>query len=285
MATFPEHWLRLREPHDHAARSEVLAAGFAAAVGAAPRIVDLGCGTGSNLRYLSPRLGGTQTWLCFDHDPALLARAAREIARWADERGLARTSPGTELHLRGTRGGVDVQFMKRDLSDPRRAFGLRDVDGVTASALLDLTSADWLDHVAHRIAKARMPVLFALSFDGRLEWHPSSPDDETIRLRFGAHQRTDKGFGPALGPDAAVHLAVRLERQGFRVRLSRSDWRLDAVERPLLAGVIDGLAQAIREIEDDALLAGWCELRREQLKRGDLRLMVGHLDLLGLPPP
>jgi SAM-dependent methyltransferase len=283
VARFAEQWLRLREPYDHAARSGALAARFAAAVGEAPRILDLGCGTGSNLRYLSPRLGDAQTWLCFDHDPALLASAAFRIARWGDERGLAHTRPGPRLHLRGTRTGLDVLLMKRDLSNPRRAFGLEDVDGVTASALLDLTSADWLDRLARRLGKARVPVLFALSFDGRLEWRPSSPDDETIRARFNAHQHTDKGFGPALGPDAAAHLADRLEGQGFRVRLSPSDWRLDAADRPLLATFSDGLTEAVRAVEDDALSARWCDLRREQLRRDRLHLTVGHLDLLGLP--
>lgn len=284
MATFAEHWLRLREPYDHAARSGALAAGFAAAVGKTPRIVDLGCGTGSNLRYLSPRLGDAQTWLCLDHDSALLASAAFKIARWGEERGLAHARPGPRLHLRGTRTSLDVLLMTRDLSDLRRGFGLDDIDGITASALLDLTSAEWLDHLARRIARARLPALFALSYDGRLEWRPASVDDATIRERLHAHQRTDKGFGPALGPGAAAHLAERLEGQGFRVRLSRSDWRLDVADRPLLAAFLDGLAQALGEIEDDALSTKWCDLRREQLRRGRLHLTVGHLDLLGLPP-
>jgi len=284
VATFAEHWLRLREPYDHAARSGVLAARFAAAVGGAPRIIDLACGTGSNLRYLSPRLGDAQTWLCFDHDPALLASAAFRIARWADERGLAHAYPGPRLSLRGARTSLDVLLMNRDLGNPRRAFGLDDVDGITASALLDLTSAEWLDQLARRIARARLPALFALSYDGRLEWRPPSPGDKVIRARFNAHQRTDKGFGPALGPDASAHLAARLEGHGFRVRRSPSDWRLDAADRPLLAAFLDGLAQAITEVEDDALSAEWCELRRDQLRRGRLNVTVGHLDLLGLPP-
>src|SRR5438045_3051507 len=51
-------WLTLREPFDAAARSEVLARSVAAMVPAdrPVRIVDLGTGSGSNIRYLAPFL-------------------------------------------------------------------------------------------------------------------------------------------------------------------------------------------------------------------------------------
>jgi len=96
--------------------------------------------------------------------------------------------------------------------------------GITAAALLDLTSAAWLDRLA-RWCRG-VPVLVALSVDGRLAWQPEEPEDAAVRARFFAHQRTDKGFGPALGADAARYLALRLEAQGQRVFLERSDWRL-----------------------------------------------------------
>src|SRR5438874_8082377 len=65
---FSAGWLALREAADHAARSDRLARAAAGAIrGRTPvRIVDLGCGTGSNLRYLAPRLPPPQRWLLVD---------------------------------------------------------------------------------------------------------------------------------------------------------------------------------------------------------------------------
>ena len=83
---------------------------------------------------------------------------------------------------------------------------------VTAAALLDLTSAAWLDGLAARLRQ--VPVLIALSFDGRLSWRPGAAEDGQVRARFLAHQRRDKGFGPALGPAAAAHLADLLRARG-----------------------------------------------------------------------
>ena len=87
VSRFDERWLALREPCDHAARSGALAARFVEAVGPSPRLVDLGAGTGSNLRYLAPRLPTAQRWLLVDHDPALLRQArAGPVARRLNDR-------------------------------------------------------------------------------------------------------------------------------------------------------------------------------------------------------
>jgi hypothetical protein len=121
----------------------------------------------------------------------------------------------------------------------------------------------------------RKPLLMALSVDGRLLWQPEDAQDEAVGRGFFAHQQGDKGFGPALGPDAVPCLADLLEAAGYRVFLERSDWQLDGGE--LLGATLDGIATAA------AAPAGWSGLRRRQLAAGELRLTVGHVDLLALP--
>jgi hypothetical protein len=91
-------------------------------------------------------------------------------------------------------------------------------------------------------------VLFSLSVDG--EWgcrragvEDADPDDALVRSAFNAHQRRDKGVGAALGPDAPAHLAGRLRRLGYRVRVAPSPWRLGMEHAPdaaLAAALIDG---------------------------------------------
>ena len=280
MSAFDATWLTLREPYDHAARSAKLADRFAAAVGAAPRLIDLGCGTGSNLRYLAPRIPGAQHWLCVDHDPALLEAARTALPDWGDRRGWQSRSDCNGLTLARPHGEIAVGFVLGDLT--REALPNRDgADGLSASALLDLTSAAWLDRLA---AWCRgMPVLMALSFDGRLAFEPAAPEDRTIRGRFVAHQRNDKGFGPALGPDAAAYLADRLAACGHEVALEPADWRLGPEDRPLLGATLEGIVRAAREMANDSSVERWATLRRQQLAAGDLRLTLGHLDLLALP--
>jgi SAM-dependent methyltransferase len=255
VSRFQLEWLRLREPYDHAARSASLAASFAEALGPAPRLIDLGCGTGSNLRYLAQRLPAAERWLLVDHDPALLEEARATLAKSV----------------------VNVCFETLDLS--QKLPDLSGWTGVTASALLDLASAAWLDRLA-RWCRGR-PALMALTFDGRLSWQPAADADETIRLRFLAHQQTDKGFGPALGPDAAAYFVRRLEAEGRHVSLETSDWRLGPADAPLLTATLEGIIAAVAEPVE--LLERWAALRRRQLVAGELHLTVGHIDLLVLP--
>ena len=121
----------------------------------------------------------------------------------------------------------EVRFAALDLATGLDSLAL-DGAGITASALLDLTSAAWLDRLAERCGRA--PLLMALSFDGRLSWQPALAEDDLVRDRFLAHQRTDKGFGPALGPDAAA--SSRGPARGGRAKGHHRGERLAAGSRP-----------------------------------------------------
>ena len=64
------------------------------------------------------------------------------------------------------------------------------------------------------IAARAIPLYAALSYDGRIAFTPSDPLDADIVAAVNAHQRTDKGFGPALG----------IGRRAARLRCHRRQW-------------------------------------------------------------
>ncbi|MFM7687976.1 MAG: class I SAM-dependent methyltransferase, partial [Alphaproteobacteria bacterium] len=73
--SFDGDWLDLREPYDAAARNPELAEMLAASLPARPRLLDLGAGTGSLLRWLGHFIGRARSWTLVDSDAELLARA------------------------------------------------------------------------------------------------------------------------------------------------------------------------------------------------------------------
>ncbi len=248
MSSFPEAWLRLREPFDHAARSDALARAFADALPERPRLVELGGGLGSGIRYLSRFVDAE--WTLVDHDPELLARVQGAATRRHDLRDMV---------------GLDLE-----------------VDGVCCQALLDLCDVRFLADLAAWVAARGVPFLAALTVDGRVDWDPVDPDDAQVQAAFRVHQLGDRGFGASPGPRAAAVMADQLAMRGYGVRTERADWRIGADATAMVREMVEGAAHAAAEVHPDpARVEAWRGRRLEQL--GALALAVGHLDLLAVP--
>ncbi|MEL6344483.1 MAG: class I SAM-dependent methyltransferase [Myxococcota bacterium] len=266
MGDFSREWLALREPFDHGARcvrlTQTLRRHFQDRGGQPLRVVDLACGRGSNLRYLAPRLPGPQRWLLVDQDPELLADA-----------------PGA-----GWMRSVTVEHMQADL---RQGFDQLpgDIDLVVASALLDLASEGWLEGLAAFCRRRQLPLLAALTVDGRIRWNPPHPLDPYVDRHFKAHQLGDRGFGPSPGWQATRRINDRFVQGGFSVLTAPADWQIGSIHRQMLSEMARGIAGAAAEMSPNGrVVRHWRDERLRQIEAGVASLMVGHLDLLALPP-
>lgn len=251
--SFSSEWLDLRARADSAARDAAMLTEVRADLTRQPDpvIVDLGSGTGSTIRAMGDVAA---RWRLVDHDPALLAEAAR-------------------------RSGPAIETVELDLT--RTAdIPLAGAALVTASALFDLVSAAWIDALADRLAAVGIGLYAALNYDGLLEWKSADPDDTAIRNAFNAHQRGEKGFGPALGPCAALHLAKAMRARGYSVTVAESPWNLGPPDAELQRALLGGIADAARQV-GAASADTWLARRLEAVPTG--RCTVGHLDVLALP--
>lgn len=245
-------WLALRVAADTAARDRAtgLVADWVAATDAVePALVDIGAGTGANRAYLAPRLGRPAHWVLLDHDAELLA---------APQHGRAQRVVG----------GIDAL-------DALIAAG---ADLVTCSALLDLLTAAELDELAEVLARHRTPALFSLTVDGTSRLDPAHPDDGVVASAFNAHQARDG----RPGPNAVDHLTARCAAAGLSVRRADTPWLLDAGSAPLVARFMTERSAAAVEARPELseVAAGWLTARLASLDAGDLRVRIGHVDLL-----
>jgi hypothetical protein len=250
-------WLALREPADAVARSAELADRLGRSLPAAGRLVihDLGGGSGAMGRWLAPRLPGRQHWVVHDRDAELLERAVA-------------TPPGS-VTFEARRS--DVTALTPD--------DLADASLVTASALLDLLTADELVRMLR--ACAGRPMLLALTVTGRVALTPADPLDARIGAAFNAHQRR----GRLLGPDAVGAAVERLGGTGAEVLVRPSPWRLGAAHADLTTEWFEGWLAAACEQEpalaDDAV--AYRHRRLAQAAAGELAVTVDHADLLVAP--
>lgn len=286
MSGFSADWLALREPADADTRSAACAVIACTAISRSEGpldVVDLGAGTGANLRYVAPRLSGAQRWRLVDDDLHVLSEAASAIGSWARAQGFAFAETERGVRVDGADFTCDAELVEADLGSGVDAELIPSGGLVTASALLDLVSADWLDALASRCAAADAAVLFALTYDGRMRCEPAEPGDERVRLLVNRHQRSDKGFGPALGPDAAARAAETFASHRYALRAESTDWRPGPDSRALQRALLDGWLAAAVELEpaERPALEDWHRRRRAHVEAGRSRIVVGHVDIAG----
>jgi hypothetical protein len=267
--TFDPTWLELREDVDHRSRAHGLLAPLSTwwKENRCTTVLDLGSGTGSNMRYLAEGLPGRQEWTLIDGDADLLNRAR---------------VPAGVAHLQRVRAELD------DVPPDQ----LAGAELVTASALLDLVSLSWLHRVVDACATRRRAVLFALTYDGVVAWSASAegatqsdPLDSEILAAVNRHQRREKGMGPALGPEATAVVLARFHTHGYRTWDLPSRWTLGPEDEALARRLVGGWALAAREEEPSLIEAidAWEERRYACLGLATTRLVVGHRDVLALP--
>ena len=261
MSGFSKDWLALREPADVIARDISLLARMHIAPVEEFRVIDLGTGSASNLRYLAPLHNISQHWTLVDADQDLLNSVV---------------VPKIEAKLR-------IEKRMLDLAHDLDALDMTKYNLVTASAFFDLVSKPWVTRLAEKCADAKISYgLFVLNVDGQVFWTPQDPDDEEIRNIFNAHMRRDKGFGPALGVQAPDALEKCFKAVGYRAFPGDSSWKISLDHEELQSDFLQGYLQAASEQDPRKLemIEAWAHRRRSHIAAGKSEIVVGHRDVL-----
>jgi SAM-dependent methyltransferase len=277
MTGFSADWLALREEADHAARNEEL--GFRVASHLAshecPLILDLGCGTGSNLRALAPLLGRKQYWHLIDLDAGLLAHAKAQLRAWADYAEVVHNS----LVLYWGEQQITVDFSQTDINKDLPILFNKPPQLITAAAFFDLVSEQWIADFAQQLVQHSTAFYTVLTYDGEEQWHPPYPEDRTVLAAFHRHQGLDKGFGPAAGPKATTCLQQAFSQGGYEVMTAPSPWHLNAQEHPdLMLALGQGIGEAAAHFASADAIHNWTDALHYRR-----HAVIGHLDLFAKP--
>lgn len=276
---FSAAWLQLREGADSKARNRDLANALSAwfALRRELSVVDLGSGTGSNLRATAPLLPAKQSWRLIDSDAALHEEARKMLRQWADQ---AHELADGGLALEKGSARIDVRFELLDLAQNPEAVFAHKADLVTASALFDLVSETYIKAFVRVLAASGSAFYTVLTYNGLQKWAPHRPADNQIAAAFNRHQMSDKGFGPSAGPTASSLLTDYLRLAGYSVQEGDSPWHLGPPDRMLIEELQRGHAMAVLETGsvDTKMVENWVKTIRSAA-------VIGHTDVLALPTP
>lgn len=251
--SFSADWLTLRAPADDRARDQGLLTRLQEWADDRPLLItDIGGGSGATRRVLAPLLPAAR-WRIIDNDATLLSRIP---------------------------AAADVETLVADLAKAPEAAFTPAPDLITASAFFDLVSAEWIAEFVELLARNRSPLYAALTYDGRETWHPAPPFEAEALAAFHKDMRTDKSFGPALGPDAPAALKAALQCHGYQVHEAKSDWQLTANDAELIETLAQGGAEAgeVKKALPADALRQWQEGRAAAQS-----VLIGHIDILAFP--
>jgi hypothetical protein len=220
-------------------------------------------------RWLAPLLPGPQHWVLHDRDSDLLEAATAE-------------PPGPAADG----AAVTVETTQSDISR-LHSGDLAGATLITASALLDMLTAEEVAGLARICVATACPALLTLSVVGRVELTPVEPLDHRVAAAFDAHQRRTTERGRLLGPDAPAVAIEEFGRLGALVLERASPWRLAASHADLATEWFAGWIGAACD-QDPELAAqtdAYAGRRLAAARAGQLAVTVGHADLLVLPRP
>jgi len=265
MTGFSSDWLQMRENHDLQARNAEVMGYVAERFAHLPSmtIVDLACGTGATRRAAAPHLPRPQHWHLVDNNLSLLARAG------------AMPSPA----------GCTTRTIPIDLAHDLEAALDGAPDLIACSALLDLVSDPWLERLTTECAARRRPFYGALTYNGFVAMEPYDTRDDDIITAVNRHQRSDKGFGPALGPEAASALVEHFNSVGYDTVSGPSDWQIRPEDADMQQALVTQWAQIAQQVKtlSTTAIASWLGRRIATINAGDLMIRVGHTDVFAFP--
>ena len=261
-----------------------------------PRVLEVGCGTGTMLERLIERKVLTAAdYLGLDLSAESLHAAPARLAQWGEATGRAVRAESGALSITGMGVSVTVRFSQADAVDlPVRVELGQDWDLLVAHALLDMVDVP-------RALAAMLPLLrpgglfyFSLVFDGLTVLEPELDrplDEQIMALYHGAmDQRMRQGL-PSGDSRAGRHLFRELREAGAELlEAGSSDWVVfpragaySAKEAVFLRWILHFIEHSLTghaELDPGAL-AHWLEQRRAQLARAELIYLAHQLDFLG----
>lgn len=234
------------------------------------RILDIGAGTGSNIRYLLTKLTNPkQQWILLDQEEDLLQNVKHHLAILADLQH--QSDAKFAFHYEGRE--ISVEFLVGDLFSSKVEAYMKSSDLIVANAFFDLLSKSQLSSFMSMLKANEQLLLATINYTGTtFSVHHSKQDDIWIE-RYHQHMKRPSLSGSSTGPDCINEMTRIIQDHGLRYVAGPSDWVLDLKE-PLIQGIFDFMEAAFLDmgmpIEE---FNNWRTSKREG------ELVIHHSDL------
>ena len=285
----PTQWLAHRFAYDAQARHPEIEHKFLAFFEqhqTALKAVDVGSGTGANVRYYFDRIPHAQEWTLIEQSSGLLDECRRTLVAFAQEHDYDWQSQGNIFLLTDAEKTATITLVQGSIAHIEQLIDLTQTDVVTANAVFDLLSFEQFDTLVSTLAKHDVCLLATLNYY-ETSLLPFSEQDHRFIGWYHMHMKRPQPMGIAMGPDCSEEMLDLLAQHHMMIEQESSQWHLKrcdiTMHRYLLHFVEHAVAELSLSSEEQRDFATWLVDKKELCRRRELEIIIDHSDIFAYP--
>ena len=282
---FSKSWINIRVDYDNISRSTVLVDHINKLSQEDDiDLIDLYCGSGNFLIWSLNKDILFKNCILVDHDVKLLKSIKSNL----------RTHLRPMYSIQSNTNNLDLLIKRNSKTLSSISIKKNDCDGyrylsekyhvISYSAALDIMSKSSIASALKRIKKNNI-LYFSLCFNGQVRWTPTNTFDKYILTFFNNHQRSDKGFGNALGSKSIEFIKQKADKLNLNIIVKDSPWiiknKFDK-DKVFMKRYLLDIKKSLFHMEgiDKDILRKWYLDKKSEIDNKKIQLYVGHNDIL-----
>ena len=282
---FSLSWIKAREKYDSKHRSNLLKEQYKKDKSFFNKIIDLGSGNGSFLRYCHNKKIVFEEMLLIDYNSKLL----RDFY------------PSTYNYLNGTNYNIlkespvkyqlkkidiiktkNIQLMNTDIL--KSLDIINNYNLISLSAMSDILPVLFIKKLLNKVGKNKI-IYFSICFDGSIKWDSSHKYDKYVLTMFNKHQEMNKSSGYVVGSKSIKLIKEYSEKKKYSFQIKDSSWELKSYDenaKYFQKMYLDTICKPLKkdDITDKDMLSEWRNVKLKDIVSGTSKIIVGHKDIL-----
>jgi hypothetical protein len=282
---FTTTWINLRESYDMLSRSDLLQNLYKNNKMNLKKVIDLGGGNGSFLRWCHYKNIIYDDFLIIDNDEALLKSFYPRTKSYLSKMSLSLKKDNMmSYRVQNTKKNKD-SFITLKKQDFYKSIDIiNDYNLVSFSAVSDLLSKKFIKCLFDKVNKGTN-LYFSICFDGRVKWKNKNKHDKYIVSMFNQHQKQEKTTGVALGLDSINFIKNLSKKNDYKIYIADSSWSVDSQDndsRIFQKAYLNTIYKPLKKFEltDRDILEDWLRSKKNDIESKNSNLVVGHKDIL-----
>ena len=282
---FTTTWINLRESYDMLSRSDLLQNLYKNNKMNLKKVIDLGGGNGSFLRWCHYKNIIYDDFLIIDNDEALLKSFYPRTKSYLSKMSLSLIKDNMmSYRIQNIKNNKDGFITLRKQDFYKSIDIINDYNLVSFSAVSDLLSKKFIKFLFDKIDKGTN-LYFSICFDGRVKWKNKNKHDKYIVSMFNQHQKQEKTTGVALGLNSIDFIKNVAKKNDYKIYIADSSWSVDSHDndsRIFQKAYLNTIYKPLKKFEltDQYILKDWLKSKQNDIENKNSNLVVGHKDIL-----